>query len=294
MYRFIDLFSGIGGFHLALSNLGNHCVFASEIDKFARQTYEMNFKKHNPALFEQGNFNDNILNLEISKIPRFDILCAGFPCQPFSLIGKKMGFAEDKNSRGNMFYVIRDIIKYHRPKSLFLENVQNLKVHDGGKTFETIKGIIENELQYTLHYKIVKASDYGLPQMRPRIFLIAFRKEDNYPNEFQFPPVIPLDFTMSDVWKGNCTKDIGYTIRTGGRGSGIGDKHNWDTYLVDGVERQLGVSEGKMMMGYPENFVFPVSKTQAMKQLGNSVAVNAIQSVAKNLITQLNSNYAIL
>lgn len=290
MFKFIDLFSGIGGFHLALSNLGSECVFASEIDKFARKTYEQNFKNKHPQLFKSGMFNDNILNVNPADIPEFDIMCAGFPCQPFSIIGKKKGFEETKNYRGNMFYVLVDIIKHHRPKALFLENVQNLKAHDNGKTFETIKNIIEDELNYELYYKIVKASDYGLPQLRPRIFLVAFRKEDTHQSQFNFPAAIPLKFTMSDVWEGKCDRDVGYTLRTGGRGSGVGDKHNWDGYIVDGVERRLGVKEGKKMMGLPDDFVFPVSNTQAMKQLGNGVAVDAVQAVAKEIIEHLKRN----
>jgi DNA (cytosine-5)-methyltransferase 1 len=288
-YKFIDLFAGIGGFHLAFHDLGHQCVFASEIDKFARETYKENFAKLSPNLFHDDNFNDDITAISPETIPDFDILCAGFPCQPFSQAGHKRGFGENYQARGNMFFHIRDIIKEKRPKAIFLENVRHLVKHDEGRTFGTIKQILEKELQYTLHWKIVKASDYGLPQHRPRVFIIGFRKEDKYPLEFEFAPQKELDFTMDDVWGGKCNKKIGFTLRVGGKGSGINDRRNWDCYLVDGVEKTIGIEEGKKMMGYPESFTFPVSKAQAMKQLGNSVAVNAVKENVKQIAKHLNT-----
>lgn len=291
-YKFIDLFSGIGGFHYAFHDLGAECVFASEIDSHARKTYESNLKHLSPRLFESNCFNDDILKIShfnIDKeIPDFDILCAGFPCQPFSQAGFKRGFKEERDSRGNMFFRIRDIIKIKRPKVIFLENVRHLLTHDNGQTFSIIKNIIENELDYYFHYKIVKASDFGLPQHRPRLFMIGFRKEDSYTIPFSHPKEIPLKITMSDIFGGVCNKKIGYTLRVGGRGSGLTDRRNWDSYSVNNEHVRLTSKEALAMQGFPENFHFPVTETQAMKQLGNSVAINAVKAYGSVIIDRLN------
>ena len=291
-YKFIDLFAGIGGFHYAFHELGAECVFASEIDKHARKTYEANLKKLSPKLFTSNKFNDDILKItyeDIDKeIPDFDILCAGFPCQPFSQAGLKRGFKEEKDSRGNMFFKIRDIIKVKRPKAIFLENVRHLLKHDNGQTFSIIKDTIEKELDYEFHYEIVKACDYGLPQHRPRLFMVGFKKETDYKAPFKIPKKIPLNMTMSDVFGGECNKKIGYTLRVCGRNSSLYDRRNWDSYLVNNLHVRLTSKEGLMMQGFPKDFNFPVSKTQAMKQLGNSVAVNAVRAYAEAIIERLN------
>ena len=284
-FTFTDLFAGIGGFHLAMEAIGGECVFASEIDEYARKTYECNFKSKNPELFANGLFNDDIRKISPLDLPDFDVLCAGFPCQPFSQAGYKRGFNDThKSERGNLFFNIVDILKYKKPKAFFLENVRGIVHHDNGKTFQIIREIIENELEYSFYYKIVKASDYGLPQLRPRTFMIGFRNDDELFRNFQFPNPIPLKFNMSDVWGGVCDREIGYTLRVGGRGSKIGDRRNWDHYLVDGEVRQIMPEQAKKMQGFPEDFEFPVPKSQAMKQLGNSVAVDAVRICATSLI----------
>lgn len=288
-YTFIDLFSGIGGFHLALHNLGAKCVFASEWDDYARNTYEHNFKKIQPELFEEGFFSNgkNLFAGDITKvdkkdIPDFDILTGGFPCQPFSQAGYKKGFSD---ARGTLFYDIAEIIKIKKPKAFFLENVRHLYKHDNGKTFETISKILTGDLGYSLHHNIVKASDHGLPQHRPRLFMIGFR-DKNIP--FEFPEKRPLAFTMSEVFGGaKVNKEIGFTLRVGGKGSNINDRRNWDSYLVDGKVKRIGPKEGKKMQGFPDDFEFPVSDSQAMKQLGNSVAICAIQDYAEKIIEAL-------
>tara|TARA_R110002124_G_scaffold60097_4_gene165067 strand:+ start:822 stop:1748 length:927 start_codon:yes stop_codon:yes gene_type:complete len=287
--KFIDLFAGIGGFHLAFHQLGAECVFASEIDPHARLTYEKNFSPISPKLFENGHFNDDITKIANPdiEIPDFDVLCAGFPCQPFSQAGYKRGFGEKKDKRGNMFFTIASIIAAKKPKAIFLENVRHLKNHDDGKTFDIIKEIITRDLGYTFYWQIVHASDYGLPQHRPRIFMVGFREEDDKDQQFRFPEKQELKFNMSDVWGGKCNKEIGYTLRVGGRGSGLHDRRNWDHYLVDGVDRRLTSVEGKKMMGFPDDFVMPVSETQAMKQLGNSVAVDAVKAHAESIMGYL-------
>lgn len=282
-YTFIDLFAGIGGFHLAFHNLGCECVFVSEWDEPARKTYKANYQKISPKIFEDEEhlFVGDITKIDAKDIPDFDILTAGFPCQPFSQAGLKKGFNE---TRGTLFFDVARIIKEKRPKAFFLENVRGLLTHDGGKTFETIKKVITEELGYSFFYKVVKASDFGVPQHRPRLYMVGFR---NRTIEYQFPDPIPLRMTMSDVWSGKVDRKIGFTLRVGGRHSGVNDRRNWDCYIVDGVERHMTPKEGLKMQGFPDDFEFPVSEAQAMKQLGNSVAVPAIQATAKNIIEAL-------
>lgn len=279
--KFIDLFAGIGGFHLAFQKAGARCVFVSEWDKYARMTYEKNFRKTEPDLFDEGYFAGDITKVVPQAIPDFDILAAGFPCQPFSHAGFKKGFAD---RRGTLFHDIVRIIEEKKPSAIFLENVSHLLKHDDGKTFQVIKKTIEEELGYSFHYQLVRASDFGLPQHRPRLFMVGFR---NKSIKFDFPKPIPLKKTMSDIFGGKCEKKIGYTLRVGGRGSGIHDRRNWDSYVVDGKVKRLTPKEGKRMQGFPEDFIFPVSEVQAMKQLGNSVAVSAIYAVAQEIVNTL-------
>lgn len=280
---FIDLFAGIGGFHIAFHNLGAKCVFASEWNEPARLTYTKNFQKIEPDLFNNHGkmFAGDITKVSAKDIPDFDILTAGFPCQPFSQAGLKRGFNE---TRGTLFFDVARIIREKQPKAFFLENVRGLLNHDNGKTFSTIKKVIENDLNYSFYYKIIYASDFGVPQRRPRLFMIGFKDKTV---KFNFPEPRPLKLTMSDIFGGKVNKDIGFTLRVGGRGSSIDDRRNWDSYLVDGKVRRLTPKEGLTMQGFPPTFKFPVSSAQAMKQLGNSVAVPAIQATAANLIKSL-------
>lgn len=280
-FTFIDLFAGIGGFHRAFHNLGCRCVFSSEWDDAARKTYEANFKKIEPELFKKNNFAGDITKVNAKKIPDFDILTGGFPCQPFSNAGYKKGFTD---TRGNLFYDIAKIIKEKKPRAFFIENVSHFLKHDNGKTFKTVKRVIEEELGYSFFYKIVRASDFNLPQHRPRLFMVGFR-DKKIP--FSFPSPVKLKKTMSHIFNGKAEKIIGYTLRVGGRGSGIHDRRNWDSYIVDGKIKRLSPKEGKKMMGFPGNFVFPVSEVQAMKQLGNAVAIPAIQATAEQIIIAL-------
>lgn len=284
--KFVDLFAGIGGFHLALHNLGAKCVFASEINSYARKTYIANHSEKSPKLFKQNRFIGDIKSVNVSEIPDFDILCAGFPCQPFSQAGFKKGFEDSKENRGNLFFDIVKILKHKKPAAFFLENVRHIKNHDEGRTFKTVQEMLEG-LGYSFQFKMVKASDHGLPQHRPRIFMVGFKGEMTKESTFKFPDAEPLQLTMSDIFGKPCNKAIGYTLRVGGRGSGIMDRRNWDSYSVNGEVIRLTSKEGKKMMGLPDNFTFPVSETQAMKQLGNSVAVPAVQATARNIISYL-------
>ena len=296
--KFIDLFAGIGGFHLALKSIGMKCVFTSEIDKYARQTYEANFK--DKYLKDPNLFTGDIWKVDYKNIPNFDILCGGFPCQPFSQAGYKKGFKDNKD--GNLFFAILEILKKKKPTVFFLENVRHLKNHDSGKTFKIIYKSLQN-LNYSFDYKIIKASDFGLPQHRPRIYMVGFYKPrlKNMFKElsFTFPKEISLKKTMSDIFGKFVAKElnskderkVGFTLRVGGGKSPIQDRRNWDGYIVNNKIVRLKPKQGLQMMGFPKNFKLPVSDNQAMKQLGNSVAVNVVKEIGKEIKYHL-KNYS--
>lgn len=189
-YTFIDLFAGIGGFHQAMHSVGAKCVFASEWDKYARQTYEANYKEIAPNLFENNckNFNCDINDAKPEKIPDFDVCCGGFPCQAFSIAGLKRGF---EDTRGTLFFNIANIVKYkkehgHAPKVLFLENVKGLKIHDKGNTLKVILGTLD-ELRYDYRIEVLNAKYFGIPQNRERLFIIAWDKDQIVNGDFKFP-----------------------------------------------------------------------------------------------------------
>jgi len=288
--KFIDLFAGIGGFHLALKSLDMECVFTSEIDTHARKTYAANFK--DKYLDHPDLFAGDIWKVDYKKIPDFDILCGGFPCQPFSQAGHKKGFKDNKD--GNLFFSIEQILKIKKPKAFFLENVRHLKNHDNGNTFKIIYSTLQ-KLGYSFDYKIIKASEFGLPQHRPRIYMVGFYKpyiKDMYKElAFTFPREIPLKKTMSDIFKGRVTKElnskeerkVGFTLRVGGGRSPINDRRNWDGYIVNNKVVRIDSKKGLEMMGFPKSFKMPVTENQAMKQLGNSVAVNVVKAVGKEI-----------
>ncbi|MEG0037516.1 MAG: DNA cytosine methyltransferase [Victivallaceae bacterium] len=275
-FKFIDLFAGIGGFHLAGIRNGGECVLACEMDEGARATYSANYKV--------SAFPKDITRINPEDIPDHDLLCAGFPCQPFSQAGNKKGFDD---MRGTLFFYIAEILRIKLPKAFFLENVRYLLSHNGGRTFSIIRQILE-ELGYSFFHKIIKASDFGLPQHRPRLFMVGFKDRTV---DFVFPTKIPLTLTMEDIFGKSCNKVIGFTLRVGGRGSKIHDRRNWDTYLVDNKEYRLRLKDCLKMMGFPEDFRFPVSETQAIKQLGNSVAVPAISKTVEALVKFLDLNF---
>lgn len=195
-FTFIDLFAGIGGFHIAMHDNGGQCVFASEIDKFARQTYEHNFRKISPELFNLGHFNNDItdINLNYDSIPNFDVLCAGFPCQPFSHAGLKKGFDD---TRGTLFFNIIEIIKakiegnrrnsnVSIPRVVLLENVKGFRNHDKGNTFRVVKRTL-NELGYEVAAEVLNSKYFGVPQNRERIFIVAWFKDRVPTSTFNFP-----------------------------------------------------------------------------------------------------------
>lgn len=212
-YTFIDLFAGIGGFHIAMHSVGARCVFASELDKYARISYEKNFKEIEPSLFDKDKegqylyFNEDITEAETEKIPNFDICCGGFPCQPFSVAGFKKGF---EDTRGTLFFNIANIVKEkiksgYPPKVLFLENVRGLKTHDKGNTLKVILATLD-ELGYNYSYDVLNAKYFGVPQNRERLFIIAWYKELINVNHFKFPYGIDVEgntiFDKSKVKEG--------------------------------------------------------------------------------------------
>ncbi len=317
-FTFIDLFAGIGGFHLALQELGGECVFVNEFDENARKTYEHNFRKTNPELFKSKKrepyFWKSIKDITLTDtgqsktiwdknikrvIPKFDVLCAGFPCQPFSRIGQKRGFDDD---RGTLFGDIERIILAKQPKVIFLENVRNIVNHDNKHTFQIILEKLDRAGYYVNEerddsWNFLNASDFGLPTARPRFYLVAFKKGAPGAKEFKFPkPTSPGGTTLCKFFKDKkWPNKIGRTIRVGGRGSPVYkkrngewfvDKRSWDTYIVGGEKHVLTVGEMKTMMGFPADFDFPttVTHTQMLKQLGNSVAINVIREIGREII----------
>ncbi|MBQ4519954.1 MAG: DNA cytosine methyltransferase [Bacteroidaceae bacterium] len=176
IYTFIDLFAGLGGFHLALKKLGHECVFASELREDLRKLYAINY----PGTHIEGD----ITKIEPKKIPDHDILCAGFPCQPFSQAGYRMGF--DDEERGNMFYYIRDILREKTPKFLLLENVANLEGHDNGHTWKTIESEL-HEVGYEIDKKVLSPHQFGIPQHRKRIYIVGVRRDIGNLDKFEFP-----------------------------------------------------------------------------------------------------------
>lgn len=317
-FRFIDLFAGIGGFRIAFQSVGGNCVFTSEWDKYAQQTYEANFDDI-PA--------GDIRKVDKAKIPDHDVLCAGFPCQPFSLagvskknsLGRKHGFEDE--TQGTLFFDIKEILRLKRPKAFMLENVKNLCRHDKGKTFEVVRHNLEDVLGYVVNWKIVDGANW-VPQHRERIFIVGYDPQQIHIKKDEI--IIPEKPTSGYVRKQ--LKDIiqtqleGYTLGVGtwdtlerhkahhakaGNGFGYGlhtlpIKANEITrtisarYHKDGAEalveqpgtrpRRLSVKEAMQLQGYdPDKFIFPVSKTQAYKQIGNSVVVPAIQACATEM-----------
>ena len=262
---FIDLFCGIGSFHYSFRKCDWKCIMACDISESARDNYYKNYN-----ILPLGD----ICEIEPKNINNYDILCAGFPCQPFSQIGKHLGFNDE---RGTMFFQIMKFIKYHKPKIIILENVQALLNHDNGNTFKKIYDDIKKE-NYDIAYKLLKCSDYGIPQMRKRLFIIGVNKEFNK-NNIDVNEILNLDsykqnIELSTYLNKNFTKKIAYTIRCGGKNSSINDKHNWDGYYVDDVVYRLSLEDGLKLQGFTENFELIGSSRDKWKLLGNTIPTN--------------------
>ena len=303
--RLIDLYAGIGGIRLGFEKFNCTSVFSSEWDKFAQLTYQKNFG--------DKPYGD-ITKISENDVPKFDILLAGFPCQPFSQAGKKMGFSD---IRGTAFFDIMRIANHHKPKVLFLENVKHFKGHDKGRTLKTVLENLEDS-GYLVKYQVLNAKDFGVPQNRERIYIIAFNKNKvgiNNFNSFEFPNKSNKKTKLGDILEKNVDKK--YTIsdkiweshqtrkkrnREMGRGFGyslFNENSEYSStisarYYKDGAEiliaqknknpRKLTPREAARLQGFPESFKIPVSDTQAYKQFGNSVAVPVIKSIAKNIL----------
>lgn len=267
-FTFIDLFSGIGGFHYGLKKIGGICCLASDIDPVACETYKKNFN-----IEPKGDIYD-IASVEI---PDFDLLCGGFPCQSFSNIGPKGGFADP---RGAVVFEVFRILKDKKPKAFILENVKGLVNHNGGETF----GIIKSELincGYRVWYDVLEAKDYGLPQIRKRLFIVGI--DERYDVEFEFPEPIGCRKKLSDVMGGKTDRDYAFTIRIGGRRSGINNKFNWDSYYVDGKPRYISVEECLELQGFSRDFVLAGNEDLKYKQVGNSVPTTIIKALGEQL-----------
>lgn len=309
LFTFIDLFAGIGGIRIPFQELGGKCVFSSEWDSFAQKTYRVNFGE-----IPSGD----ITKIDAKTIPNFDILLAGFPCQPFSQAGLKKGFSD---TRGTLFFDIERIIAEKRPKAFLLENVKQLQGHDKGNT---LKVIIEHlkKLNYTVDYKVLRAADFGLPQNRERLYIIGFNKDifklpKNFTFEYPNPTYsktrlgdiletkIDDKYTISDkLYEGHLRRKQEHIAKGNGFGFSLFNENSPYTntlsarYYKDGSEilieqknknpRKLTPRECARLQGFPEYFIIPVSDTQAYKQFGNSVAVPVVRAIAKQIVKTLN------
>ena len=308
-FSFIDLFAGIGGIRIPFQELNGKCVFSSEWDKFSQKTYRINFGE-TPA--------GDITKIDSVDIPDFDILLGGFPCQPFSQAGLHKGFSD---TRGTLFFEIERIISEKRPKAFLLENVKQLRGHDKGRTFSVIMQHLK-DLNYHAEAKVLRAADFGVPQIRERIYIIGLDKEYyNISDDYIFPFPEPTGektrvgsilekkvddkYTISDkLWEGHQRRKI--ENKKNGKGFGYtlfnADSPYTSTlsarYYKDGSEilieqkdknpRKLTPRECARLQGYPDEFIIPVSDAQAYKQFGNSVAVPVIRAIANQLLSEMN------
>ena len=272
--KFVDICCGIGSFHLSFSKNGMKCVFACDIDPNVRETYKINYGIE-PA--------GDLYSVDIKSVPSFDVLCAGFPCQPFSNAGKHLGF---EDTRGTLFFKIMEWIIYHKPKFVILENVPAIKSHDSGRTFDTICQCLKDE-GYSVNTKIVKCSDYGIPQMRKRMLIIGTLVENLKTDILDFDR-FKKTTTLAEYLCKPFAKDIAYTLRCGGRGSKIGNKHNWDSYIVNGEVYRLTIEDGLRLQGFPSDFKLCGSIVKKWHQLGNTIPTIFTNMVAQNIIRELN------
>lgn len=309
-YTSVDLFAGIGGIRLGFQQTGRvRNIFSSEWDKFSQKTYRANFGE-----IPYGD----ITKINEKDIPDHDILLAGFPCQAFSQAGKKLGF---EDTRGTLFFDIARIIKEKKPKAFLLENVKNLKTHDRGRTYRTIVNTLE-EMNYEVYTMLYKARDFGVPQNRERIYIVGFEK--NKVTKFNdFTPPKPTGlrknlgsilennvdskYTISDkLWEGHKRRKDMHKEKGNGFGYSIYNEKSLYTntlsarYYKDGSEilieqsnknpRKITPREAARLQGFPENFIIPVSDTQAYKQFGNSVCVATINAISLKILKILDEN----
>lgn len=281
MLKYIDLFCGIGSFHYSFSKLGFECVMACDICEPARNTYERNHR-----LKPLGD----ICDINPTNIEPYDILCAGFPCQPFSQAGFRKGFKDDKDKRGTMFSQVMKFVKHNKPRFVVLENVAHLLKHDDGKSFNKIKEELEKE-GYNIRHKILKCSDYGIPQMRKRLLIVGIKNiEDKQIDKFFDLKSYEKQTTLTEYMGKHFEKPTAYTIRCGGRRSAITNRHNWDGYWVinNGVkeEYRLTVADALKLQGF-ENYEFAETKTANWKMLGNTIPTIFTEIIGKQILKML-------
>lgn len=268
-FTFIDLFSGIGGFHFGLHKIGGRCKMASDIFEKANETYFNNF-----GIKPIGDISE----IHANDIPDHDVLCGGFPCQPFSNVGQKGGL---EDPRGELIYEVSRILRAKKPRAFILENVKGLLSMQGGKTFEIICKLLDDS-GYKVYTQILEAKDYGLPQIRKRLFFVGVRKDIDV--EFEFPKPTPLLYSLSHVFDGKkVERDYGFTVRVGGRGSGITNRYNWDQYYVDDEVTVISPEQCLLLQGFPKDFKLSGAKTHQYKQVGNSVPTTVITAIGKEL-----------
>lgn len=300
----VSLFSGIGGLDIGFMDVGFNIIWANDYDKYAVQTYRTNLGEH----IIEGDLNE----ISLHDIPIHDVLIGGFPCQPFSMMGQMGGF---EDARGTLFFRIVEIIRNqidrgNQPRVIVLENVRTLKTHDRGRTFATIKRILE-ELGYKVFDKVINSVDYGVPQKRNRTFIVCFA---NHNVDFQFPEPVDLNgLTLQDLLEHDVNDKyflsdrILPTILSHGTGgyysrseidlqiarplcATMAKMHraNQDNYVTqNGRVRRLTPRECARLQGFTENFIIPVSDSQAYKQFGNAVTVNVSRAIAQSVRTAL-------
>lgn len=317
-YKLVSLFAGIGGIDLGFEFAGFDCVWANDFDKFACQTYRANV----------GNqIVEGDIRLTKTQIPAHDILVGGFPCQPFSTLGKLQGFEDEKN-RGTLFFEIMDIITKHDTKVVVLENVKNLVNHDGGKTFERIKKEL-NDAGYDVNAQILNSQDYGIPQRRNRIFIVAFNRKYFKTGEFNYPEKEELKITTQDLLDENVgenyflTKKLektilgmgtkGYMVKPtidlpisktltatmhkmhrASQDNYVTDEKNYERNVTDKEKRiavrKLTPNECRQLQGFPSEWTQVVSDCQAYKQFGNAVTVDVAYKVACQVMKYIEEN----
>ena len=301
-FRFIDLFAGVGGLRIPFEELGGECVFTSEIDRHAQKTY----------LWNHGELpHGDIKEIAVDDIPGFDLLLAGFPCQPFSNAGLRKGFAD---TRGTLFYEIERIIEHHQPKVVVLENVKGLLNHDKGQTLATIINVLEERLEYNVSKpQVLNAREFGVPQRRERLVLVATKGVDKF--EYQAHPPryknlgtilqsedeVDSKYVISDrLWESHKARKARHLQNGNGFGYSLFDENSEATrtisarYYKDGSEilisrgnanpRKLTPREALRLQGFPEKFRIPVSDNQLYKQMGNSVAVPVFRHIAEQAV----------
>ncbi|WP_163969320.1 DNA cytosine methyltransferase [Oceanobacillus halotolerans] len=302
MNKVVSLFSGCGGLDYGFMKAGFDVIWANDSDKFAVQTYKENFGDHIVL--------DDIQDIDIDSIPNPDLLLAGFPCQPFSMMGSKLGFDD---VRGTLFFHIAKIIDKKKPEIVVLENVRTLRTHDGGKTYKVIMNILENELGYKVFDQVLNSADFGVPQKRNRTFIVGFK---DHSVEYEFPKPVPLNNTMQDLLEKNVPEKYFLSDRILKTILSHGTKNyranpeidlkvarplcatmakmhraSQDNYVTDnGKVRRLTPRECARLQGFPDDFKIEVSDSQAYKQFGNAVTVNVANYVANSIINAIKNN----